>query len=266
MVLLIVCTLTFIIHFIGTLAYCFRIVNITTQRSAITGSIFNLLMVVSRMATTLQAPLLAKYVETRLLNGQIQDIAYFRYIILASILGSLAGGWMIPTAHRLFSQMVRTMYQFFSITYLFKQSLQLKNWKKIRIYCAIPKRQNWLLLTQYQDIPLKIMFIHMINNSFLTISILSCLLAGHLNPDLRATTISLSGFVSGLAIIGFYLFADPDMAILTDSVLAGEQSEIYYRKYMIFVIVSRITGTILAQFLLVPLAYWVLFMAKNCLF
>jgi hypothetical protein len=265
MVLLIVCTLTFVIHFIGTLAYCFRIVNITTQRSAITGSIFNLLMVVSRMAITLQAPLLAKYVETRILNG-VHDITYFRYIILASIVGSLAGGLMIPTAHRLFSQMVRTMYQFFSITYILKQSFQLKNWKKIKTYWTIPKRQNWALVTQYQDISFKIMLIHMINNSLLTVSVLSCLLAGYLNPNLRATTISLSGFVSGLSIIGFYLYADPDMAILTDRVLAGEQSEIYYRKYMIFVIVSRIMGTILAQFLLVPLAYLVLFMAKNCLF
>jgi hypothetical protein len=266
MVLFIVCVLTFVIHFMGMLAYCFRIVNISTQRSAITWSIFNLLMVVSRMSITLQAPLLAKYVEKRILSGETYDINYFRYIILASILGSIVGGCLIPTSHRLFGQVVQNVYKSLSIPVFLRQSLRWKNWRLVKKHFTIPKRKNWFLLTQYHDISLKIMFIHMINNSLLTISILSCLLAGYLNPDLRATTVSLSGFISGITIIAFYIFADPDMAILTDKVLAGEQTEIYYRKYMIFVIVSRILGSILAQFLLVPLAYAVLFIAKYCMF
>jgi hypothetical protein len=66
----------------------------------------------------------------------------------------------------------------------------------------------------------------------------------------------------GLSIIICVIFADPDVAILMDRVLAGEQTEAYFRKYMVFVIFSRFLGTILAQFMLVPLAYIIIFIAK----
>jgi Alternate to MurJ len=267
MIIFFVCVLTFIIHFITALTNALRIVIIRTQKNATTWSFYGILMIGTRMALTLQGPLLTKYVENRIQNGVAgEDISFFRYIVFASMMGALIGAWAIPTAHRILAQLVEKLYILLSITQLIKQSFQQKNWRLFRKHFTIPHKKNWYLLSQYHDIPLKIMALHAINNSFVTISILSCLLAGYLNPEIRATAISLSGFVSGLSIMVYVIFADPDVAILMDKVLAGEQTETYFRKYMVFVMFSRFLGTVLAQFMLVPLAYIVIFIAKYCMF
>jgi hypothetical protein len=263
MIIFIVCLLTFVIHFTTGITHALRIVIIRTQKSATTWSLYGILMIGSRMSLTIQTPLLTKYVETSVQNSVgSSDISFFRYIIFASMIGTLIGSCAIPTIHRLLAQLVEKLYVLLSMAQLIKQSFKWKNWQLLQKYFTIPKKRNWYLLTQYKDIPLKIMFLHVINNSFVTVSILSCLLAGYWNPEIRATAISLSGFISGLSIIICVIFADPDVAILMDRVLAGEQTEAYFRKYMVFVIFSRFLGTILAQFMLVPLAYIIIFIAK----
>jgi hypothetical protein len=60
MTVLIVCVLSFIIHFVGTTAYCVRLVSIRTKRGAIAWTLFNVFMLFSRLATTFQAPLAAR--------------------------------------------------------------------------------------------------------------------------------------------------------------------------------------------------------------
>lgn len=52
--LIIVMCLTFIIHLISTLSYAVRIVSIRTKKVALTISLFNILVLVSRTANTFQ--------------------------------------------------------------------------------------------------------------------------------------------------------------------------------------------------------------------
>ncbi|HTR77465.1 MAG TPA: DUF2837 family protein, partial [Gemmatimonadaceae bacterium] len=67
--LLIILALGFVIHLIDTLAYSVRIAGIRTGRLAISFSLFNLFVLVSRTANSLQAPLLAKRVEMHITGG-----------------------------------------------------------------------------------------------------------------------------------------------------------------------------------------------------
>jgi Alternate to MurJ len=46
--LLVVCVLTFVIHLVGTLAYAARIAGVRTRRIAVSFSLFNILILVSR--------------------------------------------------------------------------------------------------------------------------------------------------------------------------------------------------------------------------
>jgi Amj-like protein len=64
--LLVICGLTFVIHLIGTLAYSVRIAGSRTGRIALSLSLFNILILVSRTSNSFQAPLLAKRVEQHL--------------------------------------------------------------------------------------------------------------------------------------------------------------------------------------------------------
>ena len=61
--LLVICALTFVIHLIGTLAYSVRIAGTRTRRIALSLSLFNVLVLISRTSNSFQAPLLAKRVK-----------------------------------------------------------------------------------------------------------------------------------------------------------------------------------------------------------
>jgi hypothetical protein len=58
--------MTFVIHLIGILAYAVRIAGVQTRGLAVSFSLFNILILVSRTANSFQGPFLAKRVENSL--------------------------------------------------------------------------------------------------------------------------------------------------------------------------------------------------------
>lgn len=87
-----------------------------------------------------------------------------------------------------------------------------------------------------------------------TIGVFSALYAGYLNPDLRVTSSQLSAIVNGVATIMMFVFIDPHMSVMTDDVVEGRTSEPQFRKAIVWLVGSRLAGTLLAQVLLVPAA------------
>ena len=61
--IVIVMMLTFLITLIGTLAYSIRIVGVRTGKIALSFALFNIFVLLSRTANTIQGPMLTKYVE-----------------------------------------------------------------------------------------------------------------------------------------------------------------------------------------------------------
>jgi len=84
-----------------TLSYAVRIIGVRTGRIAITFSLFNIVVLLSRTANTLQAPLLAKTVEQHLKQRVFSYVLVFRYIIASCTLGAVLGALLIPTFQRL---------------------------------------------------------------------------------------------------------------------------------------------------------------------
>ncbi len=80
--LLLICALTFVIHLIGTLAYSVRIAGTRTRRIALSLSLFNLLILVSRTSNSFQAPLLAKRVEQNIAAGISNGPGDFRSLLV----------------------------------------------------------------------------------------------------------------------------------------------------------------------------------------
>src|SRR5262247_3455749 len=82
--------LTFIIHLIGTLAYSVRISATRTRRIAISLSLFNILVLVSRTSNSFQAPLLAKRIEQNIAAGAHDGaVADFRWLLVSATLASM---------------------------------------------------------------------------------------------------------------------------------------------------------------------------------
>src|SRR5215472_8794254 len=121
--LLLIFALTFVIHLIGTLAYSVRIAGTRTRRIAISLSLFNILVLVSRTSNSFAAPLLAKRVEQNIAHGFFEGAASdFRWLLLSATLASILGGVCIPAVQRLLVRSVESFARHGSVIPVFLRS------------------------------------------------------------------------------------------------------------------------------------------------
>ncbi|AYQ31335.1 lipid II flippase family protein [Runella sp. SP2] len=251
--IILVCILTVIIHFVAIISLSARIVGVRTKKISSSTSIFNIISLIAQFSNTIQAPLLTKYVEKGITLAQHNDFI-FREIIFCATLGTCIGAFAVPTVHRFMKKGVEALYVHRSIFVLLTKSIRKSTFIVLKKSLTLPKIENVYRLKYYDDIPKKMILLNCLVYGFITVSVLSCLYAGYLNPNLRTTSLSMNGFSSGLATIGMLLFIEPYNATLTDKVVDGSVSESYFRRYLTFVIIARVFGTFLGQFLLIPLA------------
>jgi len=90
--------------------------------------------------------------------------------------------------------------------------------------------------------------------AIISVGVLSSLYAGYLNPELRTTSSTLSSVINGFATILMFVFIDPFLSVMTDEVVLGKCQESLFRKYIVYMVIARVTGTILAQIIFIPSA------------
>lgn len=95
-----------------------------------------------------------------------------------------------------------------------------------------------------------------------TIGALSAVYASYLNPEYRTTAYNLSAFVYGFATILMFAFIDPYLSFETDDVTLGKCSEVAFRKYIVYLTIARLIGSIFAQFLFMQSAELLAWFAK----
>jgi len=49
-----------------------------------------------------------------------------------------------------------------------------------------------------------------------------------------------------------FMFIDPQLSAMTDEVTLGKCSEATFRKYIVYMTIARLIGTVVAQFLFIP--------------
>lgn len=261
--ILIVLFLTFIIYVISTLAYSVRIVGVRTGRIAVSFAVFNVFAIISRTANSIQAPLMAKTIEKSILTGEPQSLLYiFRWILLATTMAAITGALLMPTFIRIFGKAVEAFSVHRSIPRLLLHGFSKSGVEQFKKSITVPKRENFAPLRDIKKIPKRIVILSIIAFSISSIGILSSLYAGCLNPSLRNTCVTLSSVINGFATILMFIFIDPFISMLTDDYIRGECSELHFNRCIIFIVGSIIVGTILAQFLLVPSARVIGFIAR----
>lgn len=80
-------------------------------------------------------------------------------------------------------------------------------------------------------------------------------------PEFKATVMSASGMINGIATIILTIFIDPQVGLLTDRAMNGQSEMGQVRDIYIGLMISRFFGTLLAQLLLVPAAHWAAWIA-----
>lgn len=251
--LFVIIAFTFVIHLIGTLAYAFRIAGIRTGHIAIAFALFNVLVLVSRIANSFQVPFLAKRVELAIPEPQGANLTLdFMLIIAAASIATLAGGALIPTFQRVSTRAVASFHLTRSMPKLLLRSLTPRGVSLVTQSAAVPSYRNLVALRRPADVPVGAIVMNFAATALWTVGVLSAIYAGSIDPEFRVTAASLSSVINGIATVMMFILIDPYLAGLTDDVAQGRTSEALFRRVIVWMVASRLAGTLAAQALLIP--------------
>ncbi|ADY56301.1 hypothetical protein Sgly_2008 [Syntrophobotulus glycolicus DSM 8271] len=256
--IILVITLNFIISLIGTLAYSVRLVGVRTGKIAVSFALFNMLMLVSRIAVTFQVPILTKYVESNPGAGDLLII--FNIIILISGVATVFGAILIPTFQRILYKGVMSFSIDRSLSKLILHSFSKSGIRYIKECVSVPAKENVRQIS-YRKLPKRIMVYNLAAVALITVGSLAPIYAGFLEPDLRATCITLSPVVNGIATILMTIFIDPQLSMMTDDVIDGKCTQEQFRLCVIGLVGSKTIGTFASLLLLLPSSYLIVYVA-----
>lgn len=242
--------LTVIIHVIDTLAYAVRLNSVKSGNFALNMSLFNLIVLISRTANMFQGPALGKLIDLSI-NQSYNPIVEIRYIIYATTIGTVLGICLIPTFLKGFSKAVSKLEETGSIPNLVLQSLSMANIKRIT-RSAVSPRKSMISNLRYKNIPKKLLLINMLITGIYAIGVLAAYYASTFYPSHRMAIASSSGMINGIASILLTIFIDPKAAIITDEAYRGKRDYGDVKALVVMLIGSKLLGTLLGQFFLVP--------------
>ncbi|BCG58855.1 lipid II flippase Amj family protein [Paenibacillus sp. URB8-2] len=250
--LLVVFLLTMVIHTAETLSYSVRYAGVRLNKIAIALSLTGIIVLVSRTANLIQAPLTAKFVDVARTDSSFPMENYLRIILLGGSLGTLIAIGLFPTFIGLFERIISKLEIQGSIPKLLASVTngQLKNTRK---YIRRPK--IGLYYFRYLDVPKRLIVLNIFVTAFYTVGVMSSLFAAHLVPKYSMTASQASGIINGLATILLTIFIDPQLGLITDKATASPEHRSRLGKVYVLLMGSRFLGTLLGQLVLEPAAY-----------
>jgi len=279
--LLVVAALTFIIHLINTLIYSVRVSGVRTGRLATAISLFNVIFLVSSTANMIQGPLLATMVEGAIhrggLDGSVERLtafptAYlnqigilageFRMVILSATVGTVVGVLLMPAFVKFFTGLILAFEKVGSVPGLLLAVIFSP--RGILRYAADkdpgpPGKKYGPPVVR--GLPVMFLVMNVLVTGIFTTGVISALYAGALYPGYRASATMLASVVNGVAQILFATTVDPVAASITDQALEGQRDESEVRRMALYLAVTRLGGTFLAQAFFIPAAYLIRFVA-----
>lgn len=257
--LIVVFVLTLIIHTAETLSYSIRFAGVRLNKIAVALSLTGIVVLVSRTANMIQAPLTAKFIDYARINPQFEVISYMRIILLAASAGTLLAILLFPTFELLSGRIIKKLELAGSLPKMVT-SVTIQQVKNTKHYVRKPffRIQQF----RYLGIPKRFLLLQVLVTAFYTVGVMASLYAAHLLPELSTTASQASGLINGIATVILALFIDPQLGLITDRATKDEQSKNRLGKIYILLMGSRFIGTLLAQLVIVPAAYFIGFMIR----
>jgi hypothetical protein len=253
--LLTICLLTAAINLIGALAYAARIAGVRTKRIAMSFALFNVLILGSRLANGFLGPLLAKRVENTIVHGAAHDLRFDFHLMLASSSAAVALGiLLVPTGQRVFSVAIDKLKRSRSLARLLLRSATPSGARVMYQSLAFPRMHLTHALAKPSELGWGIVIANCLAQAVLAVGVFASIYAGYLNPEYRVTASQLSSVINGFATILLFAFIDPHLSVITDDAVDGRVSEAAFRRVIVWISVSRLAGTVLAQALFLPAA------------
>jgi uncharacterized membrane protein len=226
-------------------------------------SLFNVMVIVSRLANMMQQPFTGSLTDTAPDTNTLEFVEnQFRLLIGASTAGTVFGMLLLPTFVALFSRaIIHLSEEKGSVPSLVKRILSIRYIKRGITHFSLPKF-SYFQGTKLKELPIRLFLINMIITAVYTIGVLSALFAALLVPDRGNTAIMSSGLINGVATILLVIFIDPKISVLADDVVNNKGSYSTLKSISIMMVFSRLLGTILAQFLFISGAKYIAWFTK----
>ncbi|ALP38552.1 hypothetical protein ASL14_22600 [Paenibacillus sp. IHB B 3084] len=252
--------LTIIIHTTDSLTYALRLGGLRARRIGLALTVAGMLLLVSRTSNMAQGPLLGGMVDQakaaiRAGGANVRLELYMHGVLLAATVGTMIAIILYPTVVRMSARWIVHLEHTGSIPALVRHLMVHNRWKHAGYYM---KRPTGSMLTSLfrGAIPKRLITLNMTVTAIYTTGVLSALYASFLWPA-QGTAMSMSsGLINGMATVLLTLLIDPRLAVLSEKTLRGELPLNRMNSMYGWMIISRLGGTLLAQLLLVPLAFW----------
>ena len=264
--LLLICALTFIIHIISTLAYSVRIAGIRTRRIAVSLALFSILMLLSRTSNTFLGPFLAKRVETGIDHHIAAStlLIDFRWLLFSSSLATILGAILIPTFQRAFCRAVEHFQVHRSVPKLLLHAVFKGGLSYLKTSASLPKPANVTGLRQQSGVSVSIVIATALWTVGASLSTLHRGVVRRRARPQRARHLQ-HAFINHQRRRHHHdgRLHRHVMSGMTDNVIEGKIEESQFRRAVVWLVGSRLAGTLIAQFLLVPWAVVIVGAAKG---
>jgi hypothetical protein len=186
-----------------------------TRRIALSLSLFNVLILVSRTSNSFQAPLLAKRVEQNITAGANSAVGDFRWLLIFATSATVIGALLIPTFQRLLSRWVELVGTRRSLWTLLRRAAFPAVLAHVREAAVFP-RWDTIGKLSGPHIPWSVTALNTVAMAVWSVGVFAALYAGYLRPDLRVTASQMSVVVNGVATILMFAFIDPYLSLMTE--------------------------------------------------
>ena len=234
----------FVIHFIAVVSYSARVSGGLLGRVASSVAIMNILLIVSRAASALSAPIIAKSIEMSLDEQMVISENMIRVYLISGLVGGVSALLLFERARSYF-----TLVLLDSTTNLIKKMFT-------SFFCkgVWQKEKNDKVISS-KSINIKVYIANTIGTAIWIATPMSAMLAGILVPEFRTTAIYVAAFVNGVATILLFSYCDPYFARNIDNVGENKDQRNSVRLIMKYAAVSYVFAIILSQILLTPFAH-----------
>lgn len=260
--LIIIMLLLLIINAIGTSAYAARLAGVRSKSINSSGTLYNILTLVSRLSNMLLAPLIASIVEEAIKLNQTEGLSLsFRLMILGTSIGVGLSVLLLPFMTDVYYRTIFKLKEHKSIPRLVKNETNIKNFISIIKLFRLPTLKHFKEI-KMGTIPTNFLILNVFAYAVYTTGFLAAFYAGSLIPEYRLVAGNLSSAINGFATIALYILIDPVINVISDETIEGKRDEQELKTALGLLAIGRFVGTMLAQALFIPVAYLLVYVAQ----
>lgn len=257
---------------IAAVVYCFaqalqmgtgaaRLAGVRAKRVATGLTLFNLFATSSRMLNLVYAPLMGALID---ISRRLGDVAGFerdlRVIIAAASVGTVLGGILTPTFAVLLQRGIGSFERRGSLVWAMSRLVVPATFRS----AVMQFRRPAVRMLRYSpaSIPKGFLYWNVVVMAFWIAGPLSAFYAGVIDSKVTGTALLLSGLITGVATITLTLVVDPTAAVITDQTALGIRPESDIKAMLLYLVLSAVIGTLLAQAVLRPAAELIVAVAR----